>query len=55
MIKLLKFLITGSWHEHQYIIHEELMLFSNGRIKPWGKIIVSRCNCGKIKKYKISA
>lgn len=58
MIKLLQFLFTGSWHEHIYEVFEELNLHPKDITKygglPYGKIIVSRCKCGKIKQDRIT-
>ncbi len=48
MIKLLRFLITGSWHEHKYKIIKEVQVTSNSG-RSWVRYI-SRCEeCGKIK------
>ena len=60
MIRLLKFLITGSWHEHSWVIYDENETKIYGdenteqlpiQIK---KTYVQKCiGCGKLKVFKV--
>jgi hypothetical protein len=55
MLRLLRFLITGSWHEHTYEIIEERAVCSGCQGAEKGFIYVSRCTvCGKIKSNQIT-
>lgn len=48
MIRLLKFLFTGSWHEHNWTVIESGTLGSNGRVN--GHRHILQCSgCGNIK------
>jgi hypothetical protein len=59
MIRLLRFLITGSWHEHTWVIENELKTvcypdksdkFPSGYIN----IYVQKCTvCGKLKSFTV--
>lgn len=59
MLRLLKFLFTGSWHEHIYVPVEQF------KCNNWGSrhdsrptsivhTYVSRCACGKIQSRQVS-
>lgn len=47
MLKLIRFLITGSWHQHTYeVIKEYDVSYNDGYLY---RVYVSRCTkCGKI-------
>lgn len=57
MIRFLKFLITGSWHEHHYVNVEKISVYDSGN--PNAKMpiafeyIIQCKECGKIKKKRI--
>jgi len=57
MIRLLRFLITGSFHEHQYKIIQRISIYDSERPELKNPIYyqyVSRCEeCGKIIDSKI--
>lgn len=55
MLRLLRFLVTGSWHLHSWApIEAGPVLGERGTKK--GMIYVSRCKeCGKISKTQINA
>ena len=52
MIKLLKYLFTGSWHEHKYVVVQKDKMY-NGKNLAYN-IYICRCSeCGKMKSYKL--
>ena len=54
MIRLLRFLFTGSWHEHKWKTINEVRIGPNGNFA-LGRLYVCRCQeCGKITKFDIS-
>ena len=59
MIRLLKFLWTGSWHEHKCETIKSINVYEGDKVKgdiPSKLIIVMRCTgCGEFKKFKIKA
>jgi hypothetical protein len=55
MIKLIRFLITGAWHDHQYEFCEEIKIFDpeNRAGRPVAILRVRQCKCGATKKTRI--
>lgn len=52
MFRLLRFLITGSWHEHKYKTIQTGPIIAEGYEKPIGQYYIKECECGKIKTFK---
>jgi hypothetical protein len=48
MIRILKFLFTGSWHEHQWEVIEKGSLKQGGRVIGYRHILQCK-HCGNIK------
>ena len=55
MIKLLRFLWTGSWHEHDWETQERILFFDDDSGKrPIATKYILRCkHCGTIKKKEV--
>jgi hypothetical protein len=52
MLKLLRFLITGSWHEHTFEVIDEYTTTAFG--VPCGQLYVLQCReCGAIKRAEV--
>jgi hypothetical protein len=59
MLKLIRFLFTGSWHEHIYVPVEQFKCsnWSSSYASRPSSIVhtyVSRCSCGKIQSKQVS-
>lgn len=48
MYRILKFLFTGSWHEHQWEVIQKGTLGYNGRVSGYRHILQCK-HCGDIK------
>lgn len=48
MFKLFKFLITGSWHEHKWVVIKEVSI-TCGDDEAWTRYILQCQHCGCIK------
>ena len=57
MLKLLRFLITGSWHEHKWVIFRELRCdnytwTSGDKPQSSQHTIIQKCEgCGKLQEF----
>ena len=56
MLRILRFLWTGSWHEHKWKIIEKLRVFREGDVEQGIPIYFERVcqceHCGTIKTFK---
>jgi hypothetical protein len=53
MIRLLRFLITGDWHLHEWVKIKEENRWQRGSEHPYRYDHVCKCNiCGKVKTFK---
>jgi hypothetical protein len=59
MIRLIKFLITGSWHEHKWEINDEqetdIFAYEDSKLPVrFVRTYVQKCAvCGKLKSFKV--